>query len=117
MLLARQHAAATPVFACVFDKLSHELPGIPFAPVFRQYVQPEHALPFSVFLMEFGLLEHDVGNGTGIRYHAVYKADECSFIFQQKKMTGKNLEPGGKRLPRGCLARGKTDCLDPANSI
>ena len=117
MLLARQDAAATPVFAGMSDERPHELPGIPFAPVFRQYVQPEHALPFPVFLVEFGLLEHDVGNGTVIRHHAVYKADESPLILQQKEMTGKNLEPGGKRFPCACLARGKTDCFDPANSI
>ena len=93
-----------PVFAGMFDERPHELPGIPFAPMFRQYVQPEHALPFPVFLVEFGLLEHDVGNGTVIRHHAVYKADESPLILQQKEMTGKNLEPGGKRFTCACLA-------------
>ena len=49
--------------------------------------------------------------------YAVYKADESPLILQQKEMTGKNLEPGGKRFPCACLAHGKTDCFDPANSI
>ena len=43
---------------------------------------PNTLCHFPVFLVEFGLLEHDVGNGTVIRHHAVYKADESPLILQ-----------------------------------
>ena len=52
MLLARQDAAATPVFAGMFDERPHELPGIPFACI--PAIRPARTR-FAIFRLPYGV--------------------------------------------------------------